>query len=89
MTTQAVVKRENRKIEIRLRELEFMCACLPVGNYPVEALTRVWKRLLINQFHDIIPGSSITSVYEDTLKDYNEAQAECDKLEEDTAGIAV
>ena len=34
------------------------------------ALDRAWKLLLLNQFHDIIPGSSITWVYEDTMRDY-------------------
>ena len=38
--------------------------------YPKEVLNRNWKRLLLNQFHDIIPGSSIKEVYEDSERDY-------------------
>ncbi|MFR7842057.1 MAG: hypothetical protein ACLU3U_02690 [Gallintestinimicrobium sp.] len=35
-----------------------------------EKLTAGWKHILTNQFHDIIPGSSIFEVYEDSKKDY-------------------
>ena len=48
--------------------------------YPREALTRCWKKLLTNQFHDIIPGSSIQAVYEDAERWYEEVHDETNAL---------
>ena len=48
--------------------------------YPREALTRCWKKLLTNQFHDIIPGSSIRAVYEDAERWYEEINDETNAL---------
>ena len=42
--------------------------------YPSTNLTKGWKTILRHQFHDIIPGSSITEVYEDTKVEYKEAE---------------
>ena len=80
LTTQAQTKRGNRKLELKLRETEFVCAMLPLNEYPRETLDYVWKKLLINQFHDILPGSSIHAVYEQTLSEYEEGMALCDGL---------
>lgn len=66
LTTQSRTKRLNRKNEQLLTETEFICSMLPLENYPQTALDRLWKLLLLNQFHDIIPGSSIHMVYEQT-----------------------
>lgn len=38
--------------------------------YPADETDRLWKGILINQFHDILPGSSIHEVYEVTKKEY-------------------
>jgi alpha-mannosidase len=73
LTTQARTKRANRKLEIALRELEIAAvrAMISTGyQYPMEALERIWKEALFMQFHDILPGSSITRVYEETLARY-------------------
>jgi alpha-mannosidase len=72
-TTQARNKRYNRISELLLRDLEFLAtmAHATTGvNYPSDQLNRLWKRLLTNQFHDIIPGSSIHEVYDDSATDY-------------------
>lgn len=72
-TSQAANKRYNRKTEILLHNIEAMSvmAGLDAGYaWPKEALDRIWERVLLNQFHDILPGSSIRQVYEDTTKDY-------------------
>lgn len=67
-TSQAWIKKENRKMERKLREAEMLnsIACFVENgeNRRVE-LEALWKVLLFNQFHDIIPGTSITRVYED------------------------
>lgn len=80
LTTQAATKRGNRKLELKLRETEALCACLPADRYPRAELDRIWKKLLINQFHDILPGSSIQTVYATALQDYAECMDACDAL---------
>lgn len=80
LTTQALVKLKNRQLENQLRSLEFLYACLPVADYPGAELDAIWKLILINQFHDIIPGSSIQLVYEQTHKEYAECEVRCNRL---------
>jgi alpha-mannosidase len=67
-TSQARTKRGNRLAEIALREAELwgaVAAALGRKPYPLAAADGLWKALLLNQFHDIIPGSSIHRVYEE------------------------
>jgi alpha-mannosidase len=80
LTTQAFVKWANRRLEHRLRALEFWCSCMPLNQYPQQRLDAIWKKVLINQFHDILPGSSITETYRVTRTEYLEALKECDAL---------
>lgn len=74
-TSQARVKRENRQCENLLRDVEFLLVYEGVNRglpmTEVKDIAPVWKMLLKNQFHDIIPGSSIQEVYEDAHKDYD------------------
>ncbi len=63
-TTQSRTKRANRRAEQALREAE-MWSVATGDLYPASELDAAWKQLLINQFHDILPGSSIDWVYED------------------------
>ena len=68
-TTQAMVKKGNRRAEHILRAWEMLAAMAAFSGhaaYPAEALEENWKQLLINQFHDILPGSSISRVYEES-----------------------
>lgn len=74
-TTQAAVKKGNRQGEIALHDAELACAlALRLGGaaYPKAELDRLWKLLLTNQFHDILPGSSIGEVYVDAKRDHDE-----------------
>ena len=80
LTTQSRTKRFNRKNEQLLTETEFICSMLPLDEYPQGELDRLWKLLLLNQFHDIIPGSSIHMVYEETEKEHREICACAEKL---------
>jgi len=67
-TSQARTKRLNRRAEQALREAEIWSVA--VGHdYPAAVFDSTWKRLLINQFHDILPGSSIDWVYEDAERE--------------------
>src|SRR6202049_1132829 len=67
-TSQSLTKRLNRRAEHALREAELWSVAAADG-YPRADLETAWKRLLTNQFHDILPGSSIDWVYEDTERD--------------------
>ncbi|MFA4943813.1 MAG: glycoside hydrolase family 38 C-terminal domain-containing protein [Lentisphaeria bacterium] len=80
-TTQARNKRANRKLELALRRVEMLHACLPLPDYPAADLERLWKIVLTNQFHDIIPGSSITQVYRDSQREYAAVEKELAALE--------
>ena len=72
-TSQAFNKRSNRKSELLYQNAEAVSAMamkLSGKEYPQEKLNEGWECILLNQFHDIIPGSSIHSVYENCHKDY-------------------
>jgi len=71
-TTQARNKRNNRKSELGLRDAEMLSAweLADGGDYDQKRLNAAWKKVLLNQFHDILPGSSIDEVYRDSEKDY-------------------
>ena len=68
LTTQALVKKLNRYSEHRLVEAEAFAALASLNGaeYPFQTLDTAWETLLLNQFHDILPGSSINEVYKDT-----------------------
>lgn len=85
LTTQSRTKRGNRKVEQALTATEFICACLPPEQYPAAELDAAWKIALINQFHDILPGSSIGKVYEVTQREHQEILDLCRKLTEKAA----
>ena len=71
-TSQAANKRGNRKSEFLLRDAELL-ACFRENyprSYPSAELEKAWKLVLLNQFHDIIPGSSVREVYEESDRDY-------------------
>ena len=80
LTTQGLVKKLNRKLEYKLTTVETLWSFLPLSDYPSDTLEMLWRKLLINQFHDIIPGSSINLVYQDTHREYEEIDIECDNL---------
>ena len=74
-TSQGYNKRMNRKMELLYRRTEWLTAMAAIlsgdiGLAGQEELTKGWKHILTNQFHDIIPGSSIREVYEDSREDY-------------------
>ncbi|MHA1997873.1 MAG: alpha-mannosidase [Promethearchaeota archaeon] len=73
-TTNSRMKRDNRMLEILMENVEKACTIASMHGfpYPRDVLDRCWKVVLFNQFHDILPGSSIAEVYEDTFKEYEE-----------------
>jgi alpha-mannosidase len=78
-TSQARIKRGNRRSEHLLREAELWATQATVRTgaaYPYGELERIWHTVLLNQFHDILPGSSIAWVYHVAEEEY--AQIERD-----------
>ena len=67
-TTQAEMKRYNRLMERMLHNAEALAVI--VGEDSREALTQPWREVLLHQFHDIIPGSSITRVHREAVEAY-------------------
>ncbi|MCM1363540.1 MAG: glycosyl hydrolase-related protein [Faecalibacterium sp.] len=77
-TTKSNLKKANRRLEFKLRTAEILS--LVRGENNTEKITEIYKKLLINQFHDILPGSHIHPVYEDAMADYAEIEAELDAI---------
>ena len=76
-TTQGRNKRANRKSEVLYHSAELFggLASMLSAGYPRDALSEGWRLILLNQFHDIIPGSSIGEVYVDSQAQYEEIRA--------------
>ena len=80
-TSMARNKRSNRKAELHMMDLELLGVLAdPKVAYPDAELDGLWHGILINQFHDILPGSSIHEVYEVTKKEYEEMEAQISVL---------
>ena len=78
-TSQAKTKQGNRRSESLLREAELWCTAATVSKgaaYPYEQLDAIWKRVLLHQFHDILPGSSIHWVHREAEQAYAEIATE-------------
>ncbi|MGD3111583.1 alpha-mannosidase [Streptomyces sp. YGL11-2] len=95
-TSQAKTKQGNRRSEHLLREAELWAATAAVHSagepggaaydYPYEALDRLWKTVLLHQFHDILPGSSIAWVHREARDAYAAVEAELTGLIEEALG---
>jgi alpha-mannosidase len=88
-TTQAATKRGNRRAEFALRETELWGALAARSAYPPGDVEQLWKLLLLHQFHDIIPGSGIHWVYDDTARDHARILTECAGMVDDALGSLV
>lgn len=89
-TTKSNLKKLNRLLESKLREAEIVSALrlLAEGTpYPADTLRECYKKLLLNQFHDILPGSHIHPVYEDAMADYAEIDRRLSALFPEKTGI--
>jgi alpha-mannosidase len=83
-TTQARTKQGNRRSEHLLREAELWATTAalhaPGHVYPYEELDRLWKTVLLHQFHDILPGSSIAWVHREAEAEYARVAGELEQL---------
>lgn len=77
-TTKSLMKRANRRIENKFRTAEMLCVMR--GEDRKKEITALYKKFLINQFHDILPGSHIHPVYEDAMRDYAEVEKALDQI---------
>lgn len=77
-TTKAEMKKANRRLEYKLRDAEILSVLRGEDN--TEEITDIYKKLLVNQFHDILPGSHIHPVYEDAMADYNDIERRLDQI---------
>ncbi|HEY3952609.1 MAG TPA: glycoside hydrolase family 38 C-terminal domain-containing protein [Streptosporangiaceae bacterium] len=82
-TSQARTKQGNRRSEHLLREAELWAATAAVRagyRYPYEQLDRLWKIVLLHQFHDILPGSSIAWVHREARATYAAVAADLEEI---------
>ncbi|GGO56755.1 alpha-mannosidase [Streptomyces daqingensis] len=82
-TSQAKTKQGNRHSESLLREAELWAATAAVRTghtYPYEQLDALWKTVLLHQFHDILPGSSIAWVHREARETYARVKAELEGI---------
>ena len=85
LTSQGLIKKYNRSMELALRDLEFTSVLASVftgKKYPAEQIETIWKQVLLYQFHDIITGDSITRVFEEAYKHYPVLLKETNDLDE-------
>ncbi|AOT03528.1 alpha-mannosidase [Arthrobacter sp. U41] len=88
-TSQARTKLGNRRSEHLLREAELWCATAAVRtgfSYPAAELKRLWRLVLLQQFHDILPGSSIAWVHQDAERNYAAVGSQLEAIIADAAG---
>ncbi len=87
-TSMARNKRGNRKSELHLMDLELLGVLN--GDYPQEIVNTLWRDIvLLNQFHDILPGSSIAEVYDVTKAEYEALEAQTgDEIAKRTQALA-
>lgn len=93
-TSQGYNKRMNRKMELLYRKAEWLTVMNAVLEQRMERaqqekLTQGWKMILTNQFHDIIPGSSIHEVYEDSRRDYEKVKQIAEEVTADYRAAAL
>lgn len=83
-TSMAENKKQNRACEFLLQQTEWMAAkAWQYGgrSYPADRLERAWKLLMLNQFHDILPGTCIEEVYTQTDMEYEEIRRICGEIQ--------
>ena len=82
LTNQHTIKRNNRKAEFALRDLEYMTvreAVLRDRVASAEKINPLTEELLVNQFHDILPGTCIPAAHDDAIRDVAKVIAEAEK----------
>ena len=89
LTSIAAIKRLNRRCEFALRDAEFAwtLAALRGAAYPRADFLDRWKTLLVNQFHDILPGSSIAAVNDQAIAELGDLEDRVSEMEGDAHAL--
>jgi alpha-mannosidase len=84
LTSVAPIKKGNRRCELALRDAEMLCslAALEGARYPGQDLHNLWETLLLNQFHDILPGSSIAQVNDQAISEFAQCLEGAERISE-------
>lgn len=88
-TTQAKVKSLHRRLEHAVAECEVATTLALISRalpYPKDDLDQIWRTLLLNEFHDILPGSSIHTVYQTAQRQLGDALSRAEKLHDEAVG---
>ncbi|KAJ3513202.1 hypothetical protein NMY22_g15114 [Coprinellus aureogranulatus] len=91
-TSHGSIKKGNRHSEVLLRDVELLASLASVSGregyvYPKSEIDECWEKVLLNQFHDVLPGSSIGMVYEDAEKLYAEVKSTGEALLEEALSV--
>ncbi|KIY67661.1 glycoside hydrolase family 38 protein [Cylindrobasidium torrendii FP15055 ss-10] len=91
-TSHSPIKKGNRHSEILLRDIEHLATLASIYKpkeykYPRAAINENWEKVLLNQFHDVLPGSAIGMVYDDAQKLYEEVAKSGKALLEDAFSV--
>ncbi|KAK1185120.1 glycosyl hydrolase-related protein [Streptomyces sp. NBS 14/10] len=88
LTSQVAMKRHNRACESLLRAAEYLSAAATVlrgAPYPKDRLDEIWRTVLLHQFHDILPGTSISWVHREARDTYRATEARLRELIDEAA----
>ncbi|MFO7168122.1 MAG: alpha-mannosidase [Chloroflexota bacterium] len=90
-TSQARTKQNNRRAELLMREAEWLNAwAVALGGASKQGdLDAAWKIILLNQFHDILPGSSVPLVYEESNRQFAEVRRIGEGVRDAAAGFVL
>lgn len=88
-TSQAKTKKGNRQSEQALREAELWTALLGKDCSIKKDIDALWKDVLFNQFHDILPGTAITAVYEKTEAEHKKVIEKAGEITDHTLSMAL
>ncbi|KAH7908394.1 glycoside hydrolase family 38 protein [Hygrophoropsis aurantiaca] len=95
-TSHGSIKKGNRKSEILLRDVERIATLATLFKsadraytYPKKTIDDSWEKVLLNQFHDVLPGSAIGMVYEDAEQLYSEVRQDCTTLLEEAFSVLI
>ncbi len=90
-TTQALMKKNNRRSEFLIHDVEFLSSLASVLDdqylYPAQELNTIWKTICLHQFHDILPGSSIGEVYTEANQTFQALTMRLQQLQRDALEV--
>ncbi|MBW6472021.1 MAG: alpha-mannosidase [Anaerolineaceae bacterium] len=90
-TSQALMKKNNRKSEFLIHDVEFLASLASTLDehyqYPKDEINAAWKTICLHQFHDILPGSSIGEVYRESNQAFQALTASLKKLQQHALDI--